>query len=36
VTVVPTGVALFIPGWFHWWLAALHLALFVHFLGRSC
>ncbi len=33
VTVVPTGLALFVPGWFHWWLAALHLALFVHFLG---
>jgi fatty acid desaturase len=32
-TVVPTGVALFVPGWFRWWLAAVHFALFVHFLG---
>lgn len=32
-TVVPTGVALFVPGGFRWWLAALHLALVVHFLG---
>ncbi len=33
VTVVPTGVALFIPGCFRWWLAGVHLALFVYFLG---
>jgi fatty acid desaturase len=33
VTVVPTGVALFWPGAFRWWLAALHLALVVYFLG---
>jgi fatty acid desaturase len=32
-TVVPTGVALFVPGGFRWWLAALHLALVVYFLG---
>jgi fatty acid desaturase len=33
VTVIPTGVALFIPGAFRWWLAAAHFALFVYFLG---
>jgi fatty acid desaturase len=33
VTVLPTGVVLFVPGCFRWWLAAVHLALFVHFLG---
>jgi fatty acid desaturase len=32
-TVVPTGVVLFLPGAFRWWLAALHLALVVYFLG---
>ncbi len=32
-TVVPTGVALFVPGGFRWWLAALHLGLVVYFLG---
>jgi fatty acid desaturase len=32
-TVVPTGVALFVPGGFQWWLAALHLGLVVYFLG---
>jgi fatty acid desaturase len=32
-TVIPSGVALFVPGWFRWWLASLHLALFAHFLG---
>jgi fatty acid desaturase len=31
--VVPTGIVLFVPGGFHWWLAALHLALVVYFLG---
>jgi hypothetical protein len=33
VTVVPTGVALFWPGAFSLWLAALHLGLVVYFLG---
>lgn len=33
VTVIPTGVALFVHGWFRWWLAGVHFALFVHFLG---
>ena len=33
VTVVPTGVALFWPGAFRGWLAAVHLALVVYFLG---
>jgi fatty acid desaturase len=33
VTVVPTGVALFVPGAFRWWLAALHLGLVVYFMG---
>jgi fatty acid desaturase len=33
VTVVPTGVVLFVPGAFRWWLAALHLGLIIHFLG---
>jgi fatty acid desaturase len=33
VTLVPTGVVLFLPGAFRWWLAALHLGLVVHFLG---
>jgi fatty acid desaturase len=32
-TVIPTGVVLFLPGEFRWWLAALHLALVVYFLG---
>jgi fatty acid desaturase len=32
-TVVPTGVALFLPGPFRWWLAALHLGLVIYFLG---
>jgi fatty acid desaturase len=32
-TVVPTGVALFLPGAFRWWLAALHLGLVIYFLG---
>lgn len=33
VTVVPTGVVLFVPGAFRLWLAAVHLALVVYFLG---
>ncbi len=33
LTVVPTGVALFIPGLFSLWLAALHLALVIFFMG---
>jgi hypothetical protein len=33
LTVVPTGVALFVPGQFRWWLAAVHLALVVYFMG---
>jgi len=32
-TVIPTGVALFMPHWFRWWLAGLHLALVFYFLG---
>jgi len=32
-TVVPTGLALYLPGPFRWWLAAGHLALVVFFLG---
>ena len=27
LTVVPTGVVLFVPGQFRWWLACVHLAL---------
>jgi hypothetical protein len=33
LTVVPTGLVLFVPGAFRWWLAAVHLALVVYFLG---
>ncbi|HEY1696615.1 MAG TPA: fatty acid desaturase [Polyangiaceae bacterium] len=33
LTVVPTGVLLFVPGQFRWWLAAVHLVLVVYFLG---
>jgi hypothetical protein len=32
-TVIPSGVVQFVPGMFHWWLAAVHLALVVYFLG---
>jgi Fatty acid desaturase len=32
-TVIPTGVLLFLPGMFRWWLAALHLGLVLYFLG---
>jgi fatty acid desaturase len=33
VTVVPSGIVLFVPGWFRWWLAAVHLGVYVHFVG---
>lgn len=33
LTVVPTGVILFVPGQFRWWLGAVHLALVVYFMG---
>src|SRR5260370_4222511 len=33
VTVVPSGVALFVPGAFRWWWAAAHLALVGYLLG---
>ncbi len=33
VVIVPTGLALFWPGPFRWWLAAAHLALVLYFLG---
>jgi hypothetical protein len=33
VTVIPTGVVLFVPGQFRWWLAGVHLALVVYFMG---
>jgi hypothetical protein len=32
-TVASTGVVLFVPGAFRWWLAAVHLALVLYFLG---
>jgi len=32
-TVVPTGVVLFLPGAFRWWLAGVHLALVIYFMG---
>jgi fatty acid desaturase len=32
-TVVPTGVVLFVPGMFRWWLAFVHVALVIYFLG---
>jgi hypothetical protein len=32
-TVIPTGVALFVPRAFSWWLVALHGALVFYFLG---
>ena len=31
--VVPTGVALFLPGPFRWWLAGAHFALVIYFMG---
>ena len=33
VTVIPTGLVLFVPGLFRWWLAAVHLGLVVYFMG---
>jgi hypothetical protein len=33
VTVVPTGVVLFLPGPFRWWIAAAHFTLVVYFMG---
>jgi fatty acid desaturase len=32
-TVIPTGIALFVPHAFRWWLAGVHIALFFYFLG---
>jgi hypothetical protein len=32
-TVLPTGLALFVPHCFRWWLAVAHLALVFYFLG---
>jgi fatty acid desaturase len=32
-TVIPTGVLLFVPGMFRWWLAAVHLGLVLYLLG---
>ena len=32
-TVVPTGIALFVPHCFRWWLAAVHVALVIYFSG---
>jgi Fatty acid desaturase len=33
VGVVATGVLLFVPGQFRWWLAAIHVALVLYFMG---
>jgi fatty acid desaturase len=33
LTVVPTGLVLFVRQWFSWWLAGAHLALVFYFLG---
>ena len=33
LTVVPSGLVLFVPGQFRWWLAGVHLALVIYFLG---
>jgi hypothetical protein len=32
-TVLPTGLALFVPGLFRWWLAAVHLVIVIYFMG---
>jgi hypothetical protein len=32
-TVLPTGIVLFVPGVFRWWLGAAHLAIVVYFMG---
>ena len=31
--VIPTGLALFLPGPFHWWLAAVHLAIVLYWIA---
>jgi fatty acid desaturase len=33
LTIVPSGLFLFVPGQFRWWLAGLHLGLVIYFLG---
>jgi fatty acid desaturase len=33
LTVVPTGLLLFVPGQFRWWLAGVHLVLVIYFMG---
>jgi hypothetical protein len=32
-TVVPTGLVLFVPGAFRWWLGIVHLGLYMYFVG---
>jgi hypothetical protein len=32
-SVIPTGLALFVPGPFRWWLAVVHLAIVIYFMG---
>lgn len=32
-SVIPTGLVLFVPGAFRWWIAAVHLVLVVYFMG---
>ncbi len=34
VTILPTGIALFVPGSFRWWLAAVHVWLGLYCRGR--
>jgi hypothetical protein len=31
--MIPSGLVLFVPGAFRWWLAVVHLALFLYFVG---
>jgi hypothetical protein len=33
ITVIPTGLALYLPGPFRWWLGAVHLGLILYFIG---
>ena len=33
LVVIPTGLALFVPGWFSWWLAAAHLAIVLYWIA---
>jgi fatty acid desaturase len=33
LVVVTTGLALFVPGWFSWWLAAAHLAIVLYWIA---